>query len=112
MENEIGFFEKHSTKIKVIAGVTVGIVVGIVLAKNGDVLTNSFKQNNIAMLGGKNVIHTDLVRRGHPGFMVKDLTTGVAYPSLNYTMEQLNISHTELKKKIEEGTIKVLGEMK
>ena len=110
MENqtEPRFFEKHKTKIKVVAGITAGVVVGYILAQNGDAIVKAV-QINIGV-NNRNIVHTELVRRGHPGYIVKDLESGVVAASKNHLAHILGVSYEVLQKKISDGEVLVLGE--
>ena len=50
------------------------------------------------VLGDANTITTELIRRGHPGIKIKDLTTGVVYPSIRYAAKQTGLSRSNIMK--------------
>jgi hypothetical protein len=79
------------------------------VGRNSSTLINSFQQNNIALFGGKNVVTTDLARRGHPGFIVRDVESGVVAASKNHLAHMLDVSRPTLDKMVESGTVEVLG---
>lgn len=109
METNDNFYSKNKTKIKVVCGVAAGIVVGVLLTKNSDVLVNSIK-NNVYILGNNNTVTTELARRGHPGFLIQVVETGEVFASKNRALSVLNLNWAQLEKKIQSGAIKVLGE--
>lgn len=110
MEEQESFWMKHKNKVYLVGALVVGVAVGGVAVKNGDVIVNGLKQTNIAMLGGKNVVTTELPRRGHPGFVVRHLESGEVAASMARLAEILGVSRPTVAKMVAEGTVEVLGE--
>ncbi len=108
---ELTFWQKHGTKVKVTLGVSAGVIVGIFVARNGDVVTQGIK-TFIQFGDNHNVVITELERRGHPGFIVRDLESGVVAASKRHMMEILDVSHKVLEEMIASGDVIVLGEAK
>ena len=104
------FWTKHSTKVKVVAGFIAGGVVVYIVAGNHGNVNNGIKAAFIHFGDNTNTITTELVRRGHPGFIVKHLESGVVAASKNHLAGMLDVSRKTVDNMIEEGLIEVLGE--
>ena len=104
--NKETFMEKHGMKIKVAGGIVVGVAVGVLLTKSSDAIV---KQVQVNIFSHNNTVTTELARRGHPGFIVKHLESGVVAASKNHLAHILDVSRPHLDQMIVDGTVEVLG---
>lgn len=78
------------------AGLTAGLLLS---GGNQKVIVDSF---NFALLKWHspttNIVTTELVRRGHPGFLIKCLETGETFASKTRACDVMNVNHAELNK--------------
>ena len=74
------------------------VAVKMVKTANPPVNISVVGDNAKVAMDNSNVIVTELVRRGHPGIKVKDLTTGMVYPSIRYAAEQTGLSRSNIMK--------------
>lgn len=59
-----------------------------------------------------NAAHQTLVRRGHPGYVVRCLETGEVWASLSQAAKSAGVSRAVLKKLADEGAgFEIIGEM-
>lgn len=106
MEEQESFWSKHKKTVYVVGACVVCVGAGVALGTTLDIKNI---QINIGWKN-RNTVKTTLSRRGHPGYICKDLVSGAVGASKNHLREMLGLTWSEFEKRIASGDILVLGE--
>jgi len=89
----------------------IGVIVGLILKKPPITIVNQIVKDSKMVIAqtGNNSIAQMLVRRGHPGFIIRCKETGETFASINRAAEMFGTSATRLRSHLAGKTANIFG---
>ena len=96
------FLNNKKLYISLGIGLTIGVVTMLVMTKYGNSRNMMTEGNNITVKNviAKNVtvVTSYLKSRGHPGYIIRCVETGIIFPSQNYAAKLMELDPSKLSK--------------